>query len=181
MTNPHSAPRRQPTDKHPEVLSDATDLDALLEAILGDDVAAGTPHGRTQEEVTPPAVIAVERSEPSVVAPPLTEVDPQHDFVRDAPVVENDAWGFVSEDSQPVEAIADDSRAVRQNAIPAVASPPRSQRTWRDRLPVALSKRLLLIAALSAGALITASAIRLGNERPATTIKPVEREDGGRH
>ncbi len=75
MTTQHSDPPREPTDTRSEVLSDATNLDALLEAILGDEIAPVTPHRRPPADITVPAVVAAARPEPAVAPPPPNGVD----------------------------------------------------------------------------------------------------------
>ena len=184
MTSQHSDPPRDPTDTRSEVLSDATDLDVLLEALLGDQVAPIKTEARRDNAVTAPVAVPVRlrdevtpavsagaRPEPTVVAPPLTRVDPGSAVARGATADDNDAWGFVSEDPQQVDEIADDFGAVRQTA-PAVLEPPLSQRTWRDTFRVSLSKQSLLVAALLAAALITASAISLRDQPTETQNLP---------
>lgn len=172
MTTQHSDPPHEPTDQRSEVLSDATNLDALLEAILGDELASVATQVRPPHDMTapaaapdaPPRIAAVPPSTPEVVAEPI--------LMRE--IVADDKWGFVDEDPPAGNEIAHDFSAVRQEA-PASAAPAGSLPAWRDKLRVSWSGQSLLVAALSAAALITASAISLRDEPTAT--EPVASSD----
>ena len=172
MATQHSDPSREPTNRRSEVLSDATDLDVLLEAILGDEIAPVTPHRRPPADVIVPAVVAAARPEPTIAPPPLTRVNPEHDFGR-ATADDNDAWGFVSEDPQEPADIAPDFSAA-QRPTPVLLAPSLSRRTWRDSLRVSSSKQSLTVAALLVAALITVSAIGLRDQLTATQTLPAQ-------
>lgn len=207
MTSQHSDPPHEPTDTSSEVLSDATDLDVLLEALLGDQedpladvrtpdvviahavpahaVFASAAPEPAVVELPPPVQAVVEPLQPelSVVPAPQTLVDDEVALAPDATTDDGDAWGFVSEDPQEGHAIAPEEGAValtvppsldldrRASSPPLSSEPPRSRRTWRDKLRVSLSKQTLLVAALSAAALITASAIGLRDEPTQTQMQ----------
>ena len=167
MTSQH----HDPTNNRAEVLSDETDLNALLEAILGDEVAQPATERRQRNDVSPPTVAAATSPQvqavPSMPAP--AGVDPERRFPRAVVAGDHrDTWGFVSEDLQEGSEVADFS-VVRQTTPTAVV-PPARRPTWRDKLRVSWSKRSLLVVALSATALITASALGLRDEpTPAET------------
>ena len=161
LTTQHSDPRRDATHKGVEVLSHETDLDALLEAILGDELAAAETSGRPRDAIAAPAVAA--DAPPGLAAvPPLAQVDPKPAFARDV-VSDHDAWGFVSEDAQTRNELAHDFTPILHEA-PASVARAGSLPTWHDTLRVSWSRQSLLVAALSAAALITASAITLREE-----------------
>jgi len=167
LTTQHSDPPRDPTDKGVEVLSDTTDLDALLEAILGDEPAPVETQGRPADAIAAPAVARNAPAALVAMPPPPARVDPDPAFASEVVVADDDAWGFVSEDPQARNEIARDLTPVRDEARPSVA-PAAAVPTWRDKLRVSWSRQWLLVAALSAAALITASAITL-REEPAPT------------
>lgn len=170
MITQHSDPPRERTDTDSEVLSDATDLDALLEAILGDQVAPLPPQSRPSDESTGRTVAAAARPEPAVVAPLRAEGDPDDPFALRATADHKAEWGFVSEGAEDENETARDVGAVPQDA-PASLVPPVS-RPWRDKLRGSLSKRSLIVAALSAIALILASAMGLRDARTETATLP---------
>ena len=170
MATQHNDPTREPTDTRSEVLSDATDLDALLEAILGNEIAPDTPHRRPPADVTVPSVVAAARPEPTVAPSPPTGVNSEGEFNR-ATADDNDAWGFVSEDPQEPSEIAREFSAAPR-PTPTSLAPSLSPPTWRDDLRVSWSKQSLLVAVLFAAALITAGAIGLRDQLTATQTLP---------
>jgi periplasmic protein TonB len=174
VASQHKRPLRASTGEPSEVLSEKTDLDALMEAILGDRVAA--PHSVGAPAEVPddiePAVAAP--PEPAAVTSPPPAKDPDASVVRPA-VADNyiDAWGFGNEGPQDAREIASETDVVRQpgrGLRVAVAA----RRMWRDLLRGSISKQWMIVASLLAAALITVSAISLRGEPTQTTRRSSE-------
>jgi len=157
-------PRPEGTDERSEVLSETTDLQALMEAILGDGIkapdAVGAPTlARADDE---PALPALPERAAVASAPPAKY--PAKSFVLVAlPDHDVDAWGFETEEPENAREIASEMRLVRPPGEDlGVAVTPR--RTWRDRLRGSISKQWTIVAGLLAAALITVGAISLRGE-----------------
>ena len=188
MAYQRSDPPREIADKRAEVLSDSTDLDDLLAAILGDERPPASVEARPRlavEARTEPTAIArpepivVARPEPTVVArpepaavarpvptlvvPPRIAAEPDWTSGRSAVTDDDDgaAWADLKEFLVTVR--QQDIQAADQKVSAAesayVVATPAPSRTWREMIAVPTSKRSLLIVGLSAAALITLSAI----------------------
>jgi periplasmic protein TonB len=177
LAHQRSDPPREIADKRAEVLSDSTDLDALLAAILGDERAPASVEARPRQAVDArpePVVVArteaplVARPVPTLVAPPRVAIEP--DWNSDRPAVTDDdgaAWADLKEflvtvRQQDVRA-ADQKGAAAESAFSpesafVIASPVPS-RNWREMIAVPTSRRALLVVGLSAAALIALIAI----------------------
>jgi TonB family protein len=172
LANQRSDLPREFAAKRAEVLSDSTELDDLLRAILGDEGAPAPVEGRLRQAVEArPVPTVVARLEPTLVAPPRVATRPDWDIGRSDVTEEEDAdtaWannlkGFLGEvRRQDVRAIAPELTAAEPvYPIPSPVLP----RTWRDVIPVPTSKQSLLIAGLSAAALIVLSASILRDDQ----------------
>lgn len=168
MANQRSDAPREFADKRSEVLSDSTDLDALLSAILGDDVAP-VPAAVARPEATVGAgreASVVVWPGPTLVSPP--RIAPQADSnAGDSAVTEaeaDEAWADNLRESlaafkkQDLQGTAQGTAATEP--VPVIESPI-PVRTWRDVIPVPTTKQSLLIAGLSAATLIVLGAMSL--------------------
>lgn len=186
MAYQRSDPPREIADKRAEVLSDSTDLDDLMAAILGDERAPASVEARPRLAVEgrpetvfwpdPPVVARAEptivaraeapvvaRPVPTLVAPPRIAADPDWNSGRSAVKDDDDgaAWADLKEFLVTVR--QQDSQAADQKGAAAesayIMASPVPSRNWREMIAVPTSKRSLLIVGLSAAALITVSAI----------------------
>ena len=174
MSYQHSDATREFGARRPEILSDSTDLDALLAAILGDERTPVTADARPKQAEEPTSQAAVVSWEPAaiprtgstLVAPPRDAGGPDPTASRSS-VTDDDAgaaWvgdlrDFVARvREQDVQAAHGKAVAAEPAYLAATTSP---SPAWRDRMPVPTSKQSVLVAGLSAAALITLGAISL--------------------
>ena len=175
MSYQHSDATREFGARRPEILSDSTDLDALLAAILGDERTPVTADARPKQAEEPsseaavvssPEPAAIPRTGSTLVAPPRDAAGPDPTAGR-SPVTDDDAgaaWvgdlrDFVARvREQDVQAAHGKAVAAEPAYLAATTSP---SPAWRDRMPVPTSKQSVLVAGLSAAALITLGAISL--------------------
>jgi TonB family protein len=142
------------------VLSEATDLHILLDAILGDDV---DPVAGPDE---PPDVVVL-----APVAPwrPATEdKDVEHDVIAE----HSDAWGFEGDARHEDSATTADDVSAGIEHQQAPAAPPISRRTWSDVPRAGISKHWVVMATLLAVAFVVVGLSRRDARGDASTPPP---------
>lgn len=182
MAYQRSDPSREFVDKRSEVLSDSTDLNVLLDAILGDESAPAPVKAWPRQAVDArPEPLAVARPQPTLVALPRLATEPDGNFgpstvpgdYADAGV--DDLKEFLSEVGQKNLQAADPEGTSPEFAS-LIASPVPS-RSWRDLSPVPTLKQSLLVAGLLAAALLTLSVTRLRDDQDDSVLPPSRAAD----
>ena len=169
LASQHTDPPAGSMDEPSEVLSEATDLDVLMEAILHDRIAVPDSVAASAEVLgnIEPAVAVLPT--PTSVTPSSPAKYPDASVViASLPDEHVDAWGFAPEEPQNAFEIAPELGVVRQPGHD-LRGTPTPRRTWRDLLRGSISKRWTIVGALLATGLITVSAISLRGEPTQTT------------
>lgn len=156
MPSQHGVPPAKLTDQpRSEVLTGETDLHALLDAILGDEVntvAAAAP--------------IPEASRPAIEVDQAVSPDPMTD--------DSDAWGFVGDGALADEIDIESKHAVAAipDDLPASVGHPVPSQRWRGIKAVALSRQSVIVATLLGGALLAVGLGRREARQPLPTPLP---------
>ena len=149
-----------------EVLSEATDLHALMEAILGDRIGPPDSVGAPSAVPAGPEPAVAPLPPPTPVASTQPARYPTESVIGAAIPDDVNTWGFTAEEDAGETAA--ETALVREPGRD-LRVPVTAPRTWRDRLRGSISKQWTIVAGLLAAALITVSAISLRGEATQTT------------